>query len=299
MSKVEVVHGMANAAYHATKGFISSTTLKKYTESPMAFKFASEQPSENKPWFSFGSLWHDLISSRHPKGEKIEGQYAVVDYPEYMMNKGKAYGETSQAYKDGYIRLKAEHDGKTIIFKEQYEKALRMVDLIFNPTWEHPSSKAFAALFKKGTPEVSYFIENFFPGINIKFRPDLDGPNYILDYKSCSSPLSEFVKAIGDYGYDISAAMYCEGKKEAVQADDDFRFYWLVQEVNPPHDWAIFSAEKILPVGVDKFYKLLEIHRDCMNTGVYPGIASMNKEAAHGIFTPEMPFYKQKLNQLL
>lgn len=303
MSRIEIVKGLSNNAYHnGYKEYISSTTLKKYIESNMQFKHEVSLPKVDKPHFAFGSFWHDLISSKHPKGESIEENYAIVDYPDYMLNKGKPYGPTSQAYIEGFNRMRAAHDGKAIIFPEQYEQAKAMVDGIFTPIWKHPSEKAFKALFEKGEPEVSYFINDFVPDVNIKFRPDLDGSNYFLDYKTTSESISNFTKTILNFGYDISAGMYHEGKQESNRElygeDIETKMYWLVQCTNPPYDWAIFSAERIMPIGIQKFYTLLERHNYSKSTGQYPGIAHF-ANAKHGIFTPEYSHWQTKLNNLI
>jgi hypothetical protein len=129
-----------------------------------------------------------------------------------------------------------------------------------------------------------------------------DGSNFFLDYKTTSGKVSEFPKAIFDFGYDISAAFYSEGKKEFWREHyGDYgthKMFWLVQEVNPPYDWAIFSAEKLMDVATTKFYDLLEYHRRCMTTKEYPGIASLSADS-HGIFFPEIPPWKSNFNPLI
>lgn len=304
LNRINIVTGLPNHEYHGGyKEYISSTTLKKYTNGAMAFKHSIDNPQQIVPaHLTFGSLWHDLISSHHPDGEKIENLYAIVDYPDYMLNKGKVYGQTSQAYVDGFARLQAEHQGKTIIFTEQFERAQTMVSGIFKPTWKHPSLKAFRAFFEKGTPEVSYFVRDFIDGVHMKFRPDLDGESFFIDYKTTSDSLSEFPNAIAKYGYDVSAAMYYEGKQEAnrelFDGEKDIKMYWLVQEVNPPHDWALFSAEYIMPEGINKFFELLSIHKNCIDTNEYGGLAALSTDK-HGIFFPKLPSYRKTFNPLI
>jgi len=303
MNRIDVITGMSNDEYHNTrKEYISSTTLKKYVNGAMNFKYQTSQPKVAMPHLIFGSLWHDLISSRHHQGEPIENSYAIMDYPSFMLNKGKPYGPTSQAYLDGMTQLQQENLGKTVIFTEQYDKALTMVEGIFNPSWKHPSLKAFNMFFDKGVPEVSYFIKDYIDGVNIKFRPDLDGESFFIDYKTTSDSLSEFPNTIAKYGYDISAAMYYEGKQEANRelfgGEKDVKMYWLVQEVNPPYDWAIFSAEYIMPEGVNKFFELLSIHKNCLDTNEYGGLAAMSTDR-HGIFFPKLPTWKKTINPLI
>lgn len=301
--RIKIVTGLSNDDYHTGyQDYISSTTLKKYQNGGLAFKHYAAQPKTPQLHFIFGSLWHDLISSKHPDGEKLENIYEIVDYPASMINKGKPYGATTQAYIEGYNNLQAQFPDKKIIFTDQFEKATEMVDGLFNPTWNHPSLKAWRTLFEKGQPEVSYFINDFVDGVNIKFRPDLDGENYFLDYKTTSDTLADFANTIAKYGYDISAAMYLEGKletnRELFQTEKDIKMYWLVQEVNPPYDWAIFSAEYILPDGINKFYELLAIYKNCLETKEYGGYASMSQDSM-GIFFPKLPNWKKTINNFL
>lgn len=301
-NRIEKIERMSNSLYHnGYKAFISSTTLKKLREGGLTFLHDVSIPNEFKPQFVFGSLWHDLISSRHEKGEPMETNYAIVDFPDYMLNKGKPYGETSQAYADGYARLTAENEGKTIVFPHQYQKASSMVEAIFTPKWKHPSLNLFKAMFDKGTPEVSYFIRNFAGDVNIKIRPDLDGQNYFIDYKTTSGKLSEFGRTIVDFGYDISAAMYREGKKdywrEHYGEEIEPKMYWLVQETNPPYDWALFSADKLIEQATKKFYDLLNYFIHCRNNE-YGGVADLSTDK-HGVFFPELAPWQSNFNKLI
>lgn len=301
MNRIEIISELPNRVYHGEyKEYISSTVLKKLKEGGLRYKWEISQPYVEKPHFVFGSLWHDLISSNHHSGIPVEDIYAIVDYPEYMLNKGKPYGETSQAYVDGYNRLKSEHDGKQVIFLPMYEKAKEMVAQIFTPTWKHPSEKLFKAMFEKGEPEVSYFIRDFIPDVNIKFRPDLDGETFFIDYKTTSGLISDFERDIQNYGYDISAAFYREGKnevnREMFNHEKNIKMFWLVQEVNPPYDWAMFCADELIEDATAKFYDLLSYYH-ALNQTEYGGIASLSTDK-HGVFFPKTPSWNKKFNKL-
>ena len=177
-----------------------------------------------------------------------------------------------------------------------------MIDNLFNPKWKHPSLPLFLKMFEKGVPEVSYFVKDFIQGVNIKFRPDLDGENYFVDYKTTEKPLSEFGRTMVDFGYDISAAMYREGKKEVWREyygdEGNHKMFWLVQEVNPPYDWAFFCADNLIDKATEKFYELLSYHDLCKRSGQYGGVASLSTDK-YGVFFPELAPWKQKYNPLI
>lgn len=302
MNRIEKIDGLSSSQYHTEfREYLSSTMLKGYCESALDYKQKQSEPREFKAHFLKGSLWHDTIAARHKYGVPLEDIYAFVDYPDYMINKGKPYGTTSQAYAEGLNRLKEEYQGKEIIFPDMKQTVDLMIVNLFTPKWNHPSLNLFEKMFEKGEPEVSYFVKEFFEGVNIKFRPDLDGENFIIDYKTTEKPLSEFPRVIAEYGYDISAAMYIEGKKEVWREhygeDGNHRMYWLVQQVNPPYDWALFCADNLIEQATVKFYDLLSYYDLCRRKQEYSGIASMSEDK-HGVFFPELPPWKQKFNPL-
>jgi hypothetical protein len=302
MKRIDVINGLSSQQYHSDyREYISSTMLKGYCESALNYKYKQSEPREFKAHFLKGSLWHDTIAARHRDGIPLENIYAFVDYPDYMINKGKPYGTTSQAYADGILRLKEEYPSKEIIFPDMKATVDQMIVNLFQPKWKHPSLPLFMKMFEKGVPEVSYFIKDFAEGINIKFRPDLDGENFFIDYKTTDKPLSEFPRVIAEYGYDISAAMYREGKREVWREyygdDGNHRMYWLVQQVNPPYDWALFCADNLIEQATVKFYDLLSYHDLCRQQNEYGGIASLSSDK-YGVFFPDLPTWKQKFNPL-
>jgi hypothetical protein len=301
--RVLVADDMPNEVYHKDfPDYISSTTLKKYRLSGLHFQQEQEDGFPKSPALLLGTLWHDVITSKHKSGRyNWEDEY-VIFHPKINEKTGKPYGEDTEVQKAHRLEALSSAEGKTVVSKAQVDTALIMADNIFaNP--DHPSYEFFMKAFNAGTPEVSYFIDDFYKGINIRIRPDLDIGKVIFDYKSFGRSIEEFPRAITEMGYDISAGMYVEGKREYYRREhgvevDEIRFFWVVQESNPPYDWAIFSAEHFLESGIDKFYKCLERHHYCKETGVYFGVASTIADK-NGIFRPEPAYYQKQLNKLL
>lgn len=304
MARAIMMEGIPNESYHKEfPDYISSTTLKKYRVSPLHFKHEQEDEKSFSPALLLGTLWHDMIAAKHPSKAFDLSDY-VIFQPKINEKTGEPFGDNTEAQKSHRLQFVSENQGKTIVSQTQWDTAAIMADNIFaNP--DHPSYDYFIKAFNGGKPETSYFIDDFYEGINIRIRPDLDLPKAIFDYKSFGYTIEEFPRKITELGYDISAAMYVEGKKEYYRRNGmdvpEIRFYWIVQESNPPYDWAIFSAEHFMESGADKFYACLVRHKHSLDTKQYYGIAStiVSDSNKYGIFRPEPTPWQKQLNKLL
>lgn len=313
-TEIQVVHGLANADYHHDyPDFISSTSLKNYGESQMAFLASSQAERVHKYHFDFGSLWHDMIAARHEHGEAWENFYHVFQ-PAINEKTGQPYGADTKAQQEAKAIAHSENPGKVMIAEHDKDACVAMLGNIFDHESSHlfKSYEFFQKMFVRGLPEVSYFAPNFFEGLNLRIRPDLDGgcsrtgKSFILDYKSIDFPLSDFKGRIEKLHYDISAGMYVSVKAEWMKqngfvnefGETQIDFYWLVQEKKYPHDWMIVSAENYLPTAIDKFYSCLTLHRDAINTKQYKGISHYSDDA-NGIFRPTPAPWNKQLNKML
>lgn len=286
--------------HHEFPDYISSTTLKKYRISTLHFQAEMEKDHAESEALLLGTLWHDMIAAKHPSGKFNLDEY-VIFQPKINDKTGKPYGDATKEQSEHRLQFVSENDGKTIVSQTAWDTASIMVENIFsNP--DHVSYDFFMKAFNNGVPEVSYFIDEFYEDVNIRIRPDLDLPKAILDYKSFGYPIDQFPSKITELGYDISAAMYVEGKLEFYRRNkipvEKIMFYWIVQESKPPYDWAIFSAENYLESGAKKFYTCLLRHKHRLQTNRYEGIAS-TCEKPNGIFKPEPSPWQKQLNRLL
>ncbi len=309
MRKIQRAEGVPNASYHGDyPDFISSTSLKLFATSQKHYKSETEKEKVSKPHFEFGNVYHTMVSERNPKGIAFEEEYVIFNAP-INEKTGQPYGaDTIKMQEAKAVALtQANAEGKMLCSDADFAIAKKMCAALFEDT-THPSYEFFNKIYLRGIPEVSYFIKDFTEGINLRIRPDLDGGvsesgrSFMVDYKT-TDDLETFNSKIADYGYDISAGMYVEGKKVYMTdilkvADPQVDFYWVVQEKKAPYDWMIVSAEHWIELGTNKFYQCLNMYKDAKDSGVYKGISAYcpNK---HGIFKPKPASWNVPLNRLL
>jgi len=110
-------------------------------------------------------------------------------------------------------------------------------------------------------------------GAPCKAKPDWvsnDG-KLMIDLKSSrdASPLG-FAKAVRNYDYDLSAAMYLIGAEEALGVRP--RWLWVVVENTAPYAPAIYEMSPATrATGEEKMYQALEVYEKCRRSGVWPG----------------------------
>ena len=277
MTKTEILYNVPNEKYHGEwLGYISSTKLKKYATSPMAYKDSLDAKNKPTDGMKFGTVWHDLMEAKHI--DNVGGHNYIGYEPKINAKTGKPYGADTAEQMNNFMQFKQENEGKQVVGIDDLNKANTMVDLIFNENIENKFRQPFLAMFKCGKTEVSYLTSNYSEGVHIKTRKDLDGVDYIIDYKTTARSLNDFIWDIKDYGYDISAAMYVLNKKLALMDqgynfhDLDIKWYWFVQETKAPYDFALISGQEFLEVGMKKFDKLMAAHIDCTRKNSWPGV---------------------------
>lgn len=196
---------MTNLQYHANRTHLSSSLLKVLLKDPQEFYrqwVLGEKNEEYNPAFVEGSLTHTLCL----EPEKL-GDYAV--YPG-SVRRGKEF----EAFK-------LANPGKELVTATQLEKAKLYARACFaNPVAVH--------LLSGGQEEFA--ISANILETPMKMRADyinLD-KDYIVDIKTTSRPseMGLFKNSIIDYGYDLSAALYCGIAREVY--DRTFDFYWIV-----------------------------------------------------------------------
>lgn len=306
------IHGLSNEDYHNSepyKSYLSSTALKWYLKSPKHYRYMVDNPTEEKSdALRFGSLFHDLMEwcSIEEDGDR-DGQIRswahcnlAVFKPPINKSTGKAYGATSNPYKEAYKEFEEVHCLYSVVSQEEYDTLIAMGNsLILN---SGSTSEQVRKLLKWGKPEVSFFYEfteatekgEEVP-IKVKVRPDLLTNYKIVDWKTVGTDdLSEdsINRIILKYGYHISAAMYqwVVWKITGVWRD----FYLVLVSKVPPYDCVIVNMcavlvdiyrEKhygygycdegdgiIVPgCGAMEFKRLLDLHIKCTKENHWPG----------------------------
>ena len=306
-----IIHGLSNEAYHHEapySEYLSSSQLKRYTVSPKAFKFALDNPKEEKSdALRFGSLFHDLMAScaeHHDNGTAAIAEWLrgiAVFKPPVNEKTGQPYGNTTKRYATDYEAFLQANECKTIASQEEVDTVLKMNQSLLIDCGA--TSEQVCKLLKWGKPEVSHFIE--YEGCKFKWRPDLETRRKIVDWKTVATDdLSErsINAQIAKFGYDISAAFYLFMEHE--RTGQWKQFYWVFVSKQPPYDAVLVDASEwtykhedgiVLPqVGAIKMKALLDLHIKCTREQSWPGAEIFIPQSDNGmrIMCPTPPAWE-------
>ena len=293
-----IVYGLSNERYHRgeeERQYLSSSLLKKYLISPKAYKYAIDNPTEEKSdALRFGSLFHDLMESyaAHHDDEfaaiKQWEQGMAIFEPPINKSTNKPYGATSNPYKEACAAFLQANEDKLIVSRDEADLAYNMANSLLRDSGA--TSEQVRKALRYGKPEVSHFIE--YEGCKFKFRPDLT-TRYrrkgrqcadLYDWKSVATDdLSEesINRIILKYGYHISASHYQFFYHEQTGIWPGFILV-LVSKV-APHDcvmvdmcnygYRYYPEADIVAIGPGamEFKKLLELHIKCTKENHWPG----------------------------
>ena len=306
-----IIHGLSNEAYHHEapySEYLSSSQLKRYTVSPKAFKFALDNPTEEKSdALRFGSLFHDLMAScaeHYDNGTAAIAEWLrgiAVFKPPVNEKTGQPYGNTTKRYATDYEAFLQANECKTIASQEEVDTVLKMNQSLLIGCGA--TSEQVCKLLKWGKPEVSHFIE--YEGCKFKWRPDLETRRKIVDWKTVATDdLSErsINAQIAKFGYDISAAFYLFMEHE--RTGQWKQFYWVFVSKQPPYDAVLVDASEwtykhedgiVLPqVGAIKMKALLDLHIKCTREQSWPGAEIFIPQSDNGmrIMCPTPPAWE-------
>lgn len=295
-----IIHGLSNEAYHHEapySEYLSSSQLKRYTVSPKAFKFALDNPKEEKSdALRFGSLFHDLMANcaeHYDNGTAAIAEWLrgiAVFTPPKNEKTGQPYGATTKAYKEAYEAFMQANECKTIASQEEVDTVLKMNQSLLIDCGA--TSEQVFKLLKWGKPEVSHFIE--YEGCKFKWRPDLETRRKIVDWKTVATDdLSErsINAQIAKFGYDISAAFYLFMEHE--RTGQWKQFYWVFVSKQPPYDAVLVDASEwtykhedgivLSQVGAIKMKALLDLHIKCTREQSWPGAEIFIPQSDNGM----------------
>lgn len=281
-----IVYNLSNEDYHRGEGYrdyLSSSQLKLYSRSPKYAKFMLDNPKEETDAMRFGSLFHSAMQlfQEHGTIDAFWDSVAIFS-PPINPKTNQPYGNTTKAYTEAYAQFLTDNQGKEIATLAEAQQIDDMVGSVVRPCIGGATAKQVLNLLKWGNPEVSHFFE--YEGCKFKFRPDLESPKKIIDYKTVATDdLSErsINNIIAKYDYDVSAAFYLWGEHE--QSGIWKTFYWLFVSKVPPYDAVLVDASEwtykydpeldiVMPqVGAIKMKRLLDLHIKCTKENIYPG----------------------------
>lgn len=229
---------LSNEDYHSGTLGYSSSQLKVLVEHTPAHLIAGMgKPKESSSALHVGSAFHTKVLEPHRM------DLDVVIEPAWN-NRVKSQREAREAFH-------VEHSGKAIITEAQLDKVNAMAESVH----KHP----IASLLVQDIlveQSVYWWYRSMDPDDDLRYqsmmkvRPDALCRAYpvIVDLKSCrDASYSGFIRAVQQYYYHLSAAMYLEGVnqcKELLQEMGHFafnKFVFICVESEPPYLTAVYE----------------------------------------------------------
>mgnify|MGYP004544481093 CR=1 FL=1 len=261
----QLIEKMSNEDYHARPEF-SSSQLKDMLRSGAHFysnHVLKEVERESKAAMDFGTLAHTLFL----EPDQFEAEFAVLPEdapkrPTETMLKAKNPSPDTLGKIAFWENFEAEHAGKIIVTAEQIQGAQRIVENLKQLSMYAEMQNNF------GMAEASIFFTDPAFDLELRIRPDWHiAPckafpfGLILDLKTTTDARpNAFSKKCGDFGYDLSAAMYREGFQEYYRTEQKPPFIFLVAESSIPFNVKQYQASDLfLSVGETRYNKAKEL----------------------------------------
>lgn len=236
-------------------GSLSSTGARRLLEVPPArWLYEKSHPTPPTPAMVLGTAVHSLTLGTGPK-------VVEIDADDWRTNKAKA--ERDEALAVGNVPL----------LRDDYGQAFQMATAVLS----HPlASHLFT--YERGKPEQALVWRDEEFGIWRRSmvdhlpHPGGDVRPILVDLKTTddASPRG-VIKSVTRYGYDRQAPFYQDGYR-ALFPGSDPAFLFVFVEKPPPHLVRVVELDQLsLLAGADANRRALEIYRDCVESGIWPG----------------------------
>lgn len=253
-----------NEAYHADRTALSSSTLKQILKDPAKFYnewvLGNKEEEEENPNFTEGTFTHALIL----EPETISN---FLIYP--GLRKAGSAWEAFKKANSGRTILSAAQSTRC----EAYYKAYAAVEAKLN-------------LLKGGFPEHTMLSSIL--DVKVKARADYINidEGFIVDVKTTSygSDKETFATVIDQYGYDLSAALYCQIANNVYNKLFDFYFI-VISKTDLTCDVYKASANT-LSNGAAKMTKALVLYKKCRESGIWQ-LEQPKKDYSNNAYTIE------------
>jgi hypothetical protein len=217
-------------AYH-DKRALGSTNLKGLLASPLAFRGRQdgEAPSRNdSAALALGKLWHDLLDM----GPEVFGGRARTVPGELVRADGSM--STGKEAKAWLAELPPDAIPLTPEVSDSLGKMLEQFQA---------NSAAWDIYATRLHQEVSIFWD--WNGVEVKCRPDCISEGGVLaDWKSTRDerPEQQFGRAVNQFGYGLSAALYEQGCRVSGLAEPPM--FFVVSSTTWPHETCVMTLPK-------------------------------------------------------
>jgi len=242
------IANMPDDVYHAHPEGISSTGLKAMLRSPAHFRFQSARAPSRA--MEMGSAIHTAL---------LEPSRFKKDYVLLRDVKDRVASEYKQAIKV--------HAPSRVLTAREADKVSGMQEAILSNLLMR------SRLTCEGWRELSLFVRCPETGVLVRVRFDLlteDG--VIVDVKKTQDARPEpFSRAIDNYSYDLSAALYSDALEWATGERHTFEFAAVEEEM--PHGHKLYQpCNTTLEEGRRKYREALALFAECEKTGSWPSL---------------------------
>jgi hypothetical protein len=261
--------GVSSEDYHRNPRLlpgpsISSSGLKTLLhKSPRHYWWDSplnpeRPPEKDKPHFNIGKAAHDvlLLSERWPEA------YHVLP-EDFNANATNAQAEWHAE------RAAAIEAGKTVLKHEEAKTVLAMAEAL-------KANEFAVAALANGESEVTLAWQDPETSVWLRARPDFlpVKRRIIPDLKTAANAAPKaFARAMADFGYAQSAALYIDGIK-AVFGDTPTHWVHIVIEKEPPHVVSLYELPgEDIERGRWLNRRAIRIFAECLNADRWPGYA--------------------------
>lgn len=271
-----IVRGLSNADYHSRKKSYSSSFLKKMANPAKAI-YELENPPERTDNLSLGSAIHKWILER----DKFRDEFLIGINTKRQSNADRqswsqwytehgANGE--QVIDRPAAQWNAEFErqtGKNMVTPETIEMLVAMADSV-------AANDNARALLEKGEAETSLFWQDDETGLDFQIRPDFLHPEFISDLKSAAEIDDRSItRAIANFGYSLSQAMYQDG---VYQVTGDWRpFLFIFVEKSPPYLCRVIALnQEAERAGFERYRHAAWTLKQCIETDTWPSAYADN-----------------------
>lgn len=239
----------------------SSTSLRRFIQSPRAYAWAKEHDRLDRDELRVGRAGHTAILEPH----LFASNYVVWPPDARVTATGRQPPRQGKEW-DAF-RFEHEAQGKTILTRAQHEAAIQ----ISKAAREHKLASTILA--EVGRAELSITWEHARTGIPMKARLDWLCSS-LVDVKTASQIEPRiFSGASARYGYHTQASLY-RAALAAVGIVDVPAKLIVIQSVEP-FDVAVYSIpDELIVIGEQAYESALDRLAECRKSGVWPGIAA-------------------------
>jgi hypothetical protein len=248
--------------------YFSKSMVSDILRSPMALKYAMENPSESKEAMNFGSLLDCLLFEPVEYSSRFAVRPDTYESEKKGVIEVKPWSGNSNKCKEWLAG--AQRDGLTVVSAVDVARAGTIVERI--------KRHKTASQWIEGKYQVSIIWKDTTTGVYCKGRMDIwQEGNRIVDLKATNDPLpAAFSKTVNNFKYHVQAAMYSIGLHCAQTGSypDDYKtpFSFIACEMEEPHDIVAYDMDsESMDCGKILFREAIDKYAACVAADSWPG----------------------------